>query len=403
MRSDQQYGRIVEQLDLKNYLSTPKNNSLLKLYLESKFNGGFGRIIYDKTIASSRTALKKAITIRKVDSFFRKDFDLISEDEMLKFRDELNADGLKANKTMIERDITKKNVSFRIAQTERALSYRTKCDIRINFIEFYRFIMEYHYQENKAAIDSGNLKALDDITRFFRLKRPSDYNEITVNYISDDEIRTLLGAINNHVLKAMIQMSIMSGARPCEILNVRYGRKHNLYRNNDGNWVICLPQIKRVSYKKFPFVIDMFEDDLCPYLNNLSVNEGDLVFNMTEDTFRKLMLYYTGKYLGKKYSPKILRKTARMIRTNAGYSHDWINKLMGHAPGSKVQGHYLNYQGIKNEMDANDRLKSQQYPSLKRDYEKLRLEMQAQKEQMKEMMDLIIKKGVKNLKDQGLV
>ncbi len=111
---------------------------------------------------------------------------------------------------------------------------------------------------------------------------------------------------------------------------------------------------------------------------------------MTEETIAKLMRHYSTKYLNYKYTPKILRKTARMLRTNAGYSEQWINKLMGHSPASRIQAHYVNHEGIKNEPLANEKLKAQQYPSLKRDYEKIKLEMQAQKEQIKHMKDTIM-------------
>ena len=79
-----------------------------------------------------------------------------------------------------------------------------------------------------------------------------------------------------------------------------------------------------------------------------------------------------------------------MIRSNAGYSTDWINKLMGHSPGSNIQAHYLNYDGIKNEPGANEKLKAQQFPSLKKDYDNIKLQMQAQREQIEHMNKVLL-------------
>ena len=108
------------------------------------------------------------------------------------------------------------------------------------------------------------------------------------------------------------------------------------------------------------------------------------------------MKHYSNKYLKKNYTPKVLRKTARMIRTNAGYTEQWINKLLGHSPGTKVTGHYVNHAGVKNEPIANEKLKAQQYPSIKKEYEKIKLKMQAQEQQMTTMEDKLMTKMAEN-------
>lgn len=377
MNDKQEYELIQDDLKNNKFVSTPKNNKLIFDFLEAKRSGGFERIIF-KTKCGYKTLVKKARNLTKVDQHFKKDFDKITEKELLAYRDLLNDDKIFCDKTLIKWNEQKTKSWFEIVPTNRPLSYRTKEDYKQNFTEFYHFIMEWAYQKTGAEIK--------DITRYFTLVRPSDYKDIKVDFIPDDDLMTLLNNIRNPHFKALVQLSIMSGARPCEIINLRIGKGFNLYKNKENKWIVHLPKIKRISYKKFPFELDMYEDELYPYFNNLKKKEGELVFKMTEGTFRKLMLHYTEKYLGKRYSPKILRKTARMIRTNAGYSHDWINKLMGHAPESRVQGHYLNYEGVKNEPIANEKLKAQQYPSLKKDYEALKLQLQAQKEQMAQLI-----------------
>jgi integrase len=381
----------MAELDSNEYLSTPRNNLLFKEYIKAKFNGGFGRLVYEKAIASKRTAIKKSLCIRKVDHYFRKNFDEITEDEMVIYRDLLNDDKICAQKTKC-----RSSKNFIVEDTGIPLKYRYKCDIKNTLEEFYRFIQEFIYQE------SG--KEFPDIMKYFVLRKPDDYKNIIVDFIPEEDLDKLFGIIPTKNFEAFIKLGIMSAGRPCELISIRFGRSHNLYKNREGKWVIHLPNIKRVSYKKFPFVIDLYQDFLCPYFDSLDLKEGDLVFTYTENSFFRLMREYTKRALGRPYPPKILRKTARMIRVNAGYSTDFINKLMGHAPGSSVISHYLNYEGVKNDNPlAEQKLNEMQYPSLKKDYDKLKLELQAQKEQMKEMMDLILKKGVKSLKDQGIV
>jgi len=380
----EEYKLIQERLDNNTFLSTPRNNKLLYVFLESKLDGGFGRIVY-KNKCDVKTLVKKARNITKIDEYFGKDFDKIEEKDLLKYRNELNNDKIFCDQTIIEWDKSKDKAVFKgykIVKTNKPLSFRTKTDYKQNFVEFYQFIMEYVYQEEE--------KEIKDITKYFNLQRPTYYNEIKVEFISDDDVMTLLNNIKNPQFKALVQLSLMSGARPCEILNIHVGKEYNLYKNKENQWVIHLPKIKRVSYKKFPFIIDMYEDELYPYFNNLRKNNGDKLFKMTNTTFRKLMNHYTTKYLSKAYSPKILRKTARMIRSNAGYSTDWINKLMGHSPGSNIQAHYLNYDGIKNEPGANEKLKAQQFPSLKKDYDNIKLQMQAQREQIEHMNKVLL-------------
>lgn len=382
-------GAIKARCKLRKYLSTPRNNELLLGFLQAKENGGYGRLIFNAVAEVERTFVKKSMNLKKIDAHFSKDFDKITEDEFLAFRDKLNKGDIKANKVTIRwrKENGKPIPEYRITETDRPLAYRTKIDYRANFVEFYKYVIEAHFQAHKEEIQEGRARELPDITKHFKLKRDGDFSPIKVDFIPDDELHTLLNHIYNRDFKALVQLSLMSGARPCEILNVRMGRGYNLYKNKENKWVVHLPRIKKISYAKFPLVVDMYEEDLYPYFENLKVKEGDQVFKTSEATFRKLMRHYSMRNLGKAYPPGVLRKTARMLRTNAGYSHDWINKLMGHAPGSRIQGHYTNYEGIKNEPEANERLKAQQYPSLKRDYEQLKLQQQAQAEEMKRMQE----------------
>jgi hypothetical protein len=369
-----QWKKLEARLEKGTFLSTPFNNKLALLFLKAKENGGYERIVYNHRCIF-QTLIKNARNLARVDGFFKKDFDKINEKELLKYRDLLNDDKVYSYRTRIswvEKKIkgkVKKLPIHKVEKTDKPISYRTKVDIQVTFIKFNEFMREYFYQEKKEE--------LKDITSFFTVRRPTDFKEVTVNYIPDDELHTFLDNIHNRELKSLIQLSLMSGARKCEALSIRYGKSYNLYKNQEGKWIIHLPKIKKISYTKFPFIVDMYEEELCPFFENLCKRDGELVFSITDKTYSRLMNYYSEKHLGKKYTPTVLRKTARMIRTNAGYSHDWINKLMGHAPGSKVQGHYTNYEGIKNEPEANEKLKAQQYPSIKKDYENLKLKIKA--------------------------
>lgn len=373
-----EYDEIVKRLKENTFLSSVRNNKLLMLFLEAKLNGGFERIVYDKLIVK-KTAIKKARNIAKIDDYFKKDFDKLPEKELLNFRDLLNNDEIKCCKTLIEwkQEGNRKTPHYKIIKTGKPLSYRTKKDYVSNFKEFLEFIREYCLK-----IEGKELK---DITKFFKIRQPTDYQEVKVNFIPKQELYTLLNNIKNQHFKALVQLNIMSGARPCEILNIKYGQGYNLYKNTEGKWIIHLPKMKGVSGTKFPFVIDMYEEELYPYFDNLKLKSGDKVFTTTNDSFRSLMKHYSTKYIGKNYTPKILRKTARMMRTNAGNSEQWINKLMGHSPNSNVQAHYVNYKGIETDETAREKLKEQQYPTLKQDYESLKLELNALKERQLEM------------------
>lgn len=386
-KKDKVYNLLIENLKNNQYLSTPRNNKLLLEFIKSKFNGGFGRMIFNSRIADKATAIKKARNIKKFEEHFKKDIEKISEEEFIEFRDLMNNKKVFADKTIIVWN--KGNSQFKIEKTNKCLSFRTMEDYKINFNEFYQFIREYNYQEQLKEIkDKTKIKEMPDNMRYFKVIRPKDHKRVKVNFIPDDELITLLNNIKNRDFKAFVQQSIQSGARICEARNIRFGREHNLYKEK-GKWIIHLPQVKRNSGEKFPFEIDMYEDELVPYYERKTkdLKEGDLVFKYTEATISRLMIHYTTKYIGKKYTGKILRKTARMLRTNAGYSEQWINKLMGHTPGSKVVAAYINQSGIKQEDDANERLKGQQYPGLKKEYENIRLQMKAQQEAMKEMKE----------------
>ena len=379
------YKYIQSKLKFGRYLSTPRNNKLVLEFLKAKFNGSYERLVFEKKANSPKTLIKKAMNIKKIDQYFKKDFDRLTESEILKYRDLMNDNKIFCDKTLIKWKDGKSY--FEIIPTKKPLSYRTKVDYKSNFNEFCKFAREYVYQESK--------KEIPDIMRYFKLTRPEDFEEVVVEFIPDDELHTLLNNIRNRHFKAFVQQSIMAGTRPCEAIRIKYGK--NLYKNKQGRWVIHLPKIKGVSFKKFPIVIDMYEDELIPYYESLKLKKGDLVFKFTEATIRKLMKHYTNKYLRKSYSPKILRKTARMIRTNAGYSEQWINKLMGHSASSRVQGAYVDHNGIKDEPLANEKLKAQQYPGLKKDYRKLRLELKAQEqrhnEEMEQLKKMIIEKA----------
>lgn len=366
------YEEILRKIEKNELLSTPLNNQLLSEFIKAKLNGGYERIQYEKLVGR-KTILKKIRNLARIDQYFKKDFDKITEDEILKLRDDLNNDKIKAWKTIINRKDDK--ISISTEKTEKPLKFRTKKDYSINFKEFYEFVIEYYRVEKN--------KELRNITKYFKIRRSTDYNEIVVKFIPRKELDILLSNITNKQFKIMVQLSIMSSARPCEIVNVKYG--DNLYKNSKEQWIIHLPKIKGVSYKKFPFEIDMFEKELIPYFESLKLKDGELVFKTTDTAFRKMMKEHSLKYLKKIYTPKILRKTGRMYRTNAGYPEQWINKLMGHSPNSKVQQHYTNYEGIENDIDAQNRLRNQMNPDLTTELEKVQLENQAIKKKMIEM------------------
>jgi len=393
MDPDKYYQILEKKLTDGIYLCTKRNNLLLKEFIKAKINGAYERLIFEKRINSSETSIKKCMNIKKFDEYFKKDFDKITEDEILKFRDLMNNDKVLKAKTLIKRKDGKP--CFEVVQTKNPLSYRTKIDYRSNFGEFWKFIIEYDYQEQLKTKKAEEIKELPNIMRYFKLQKPEDYQEVIVEFIPDDDLITLLSNIRNRNFKSYIELSIMSGARPCEAIKIKYGKKYNLYQNKDGKWIIHLPKIKGVSHHKYPVEIDMYEDELIPYFKSLNLKDGDYVFKLTPQTVRRLMKHYTEKYLKHHYSPKILRKTTRMIRTNAKYSEQWINKLMGHSPNSRVLSHYIDHGGIKSEPLANEKLKAQQYPSLKKDYANLQLKMKAQDEKMLEMQQKMDEKEAK--------
>lgn len=383
--------KIMTQLQANTYMSTPKNNKLVHEYLSSKFKGGYGRLIYRRKMTSPMTANKKANTMHMIDKHFKQDFDTITEDDLIEYRDLLNNDKIKATLTKFTADNnpkSKRHVKAVTNNTEEPISFRRKQDYIETFNEFWLFLTEYVYQTERK-------RKLPDITRFFKLQRPAEHEEVKVRFIpfneNNDELNTLLSSLDNRHLKAQIAASIMSCARPCEICSVKFGSEHNLYKNNEGKWVIHKPRVKGVSYKNFPLVLDMYEDILVPYFETQHYNDGDKVFKYNEASFRRLMRYYTKNKLGKEYSPKILRKTGRMIRTQAKYSYDQINKICGHAPGSKVQKHYLNYDGLELDDESETRLKGLQYPNLKREYDEIKQRMAAMEERFNHQMDMLVK------------
>lgn len=179
MNKDKHYLRIMAGLDSNSYLSTPRNNLLFKEYIKAKFNGGYGRLVYEKVIASKRTAIKKSLCIRKVDLYFQKNFDDITEDEMVKYRDQLNDD-----KIFTQRTKCRSFQDFIVEDTDIPLTYRYKCDIKNTLEEFYRFIQEFVYQE------SG--EDFPNIMKFFVLRKPDDYKNIVVDFIPEESLEKIL-------------------------------------------------------------------------------------------------------------------------------------------------------------------------------------------------------------------
>jgi len=99
---------------------------------------------------------------------------------------------------------------------------------------------------------------LQDIMRFFRLKR--DKTRLKIKYMTMEEVLKLKDYIKNGDFKALVLMTIASAGRPCEVIKVKYGE--NVYKNKNGKWVIHLPEVKGVSYQKFPIELQMFDDEL---------------------------------------------------------------------------------------------------------------------------------------------
>ena len=187
---DEEFEMLEQQLEKGIFLSTKFNNDLLLSFIKSKMNGGYGRIVYDKVIGK-RTAIKKSRNIKKVDDFFKKDFKKITETELLHYRDLLNDNKIMKNKTKIIWE--NKKPRYEVVKTKTPLKYRTKDDYKSNFCELYRFYIETIYQKEK--------KDIKDITKFFKIRRPVDFEEVEVKFIPNDEIEILLQNIKNKKFK----------------------------------------------------------------------------------------------------------------------------------------------------------------------------------------------------------
>lgn len=370
--SNKQYAKLLESLQNENYLSTSLNNKLLFLFLKHKQLGRYGRLVFPITMNSERTGLRIALHIKRFDDFFKTDFIELTEDNICKFRDALVDNTIYQNKTIVKWN----NGSYtaKVEKTTKPLSYATKLNLRSILISFAHFLKEYCYQQN--------IPPMDDIMGYFTIPRESDYKDVKVEFIPSNQINELLENIRNKDFKALVMFCLASGARPIEALNTKYGE--NIYKNTEKRYVQHLPCLKRISYRKFPHILNMYEEYLYPYFDR-NYSEGDLVFKITSATFGKLMHHYTEKYLGKRYTPKVLRKTARMIRSNAGYTDDQINKFMGHSPSSKIQDHYTNYEGIEDNPDAGSNLKKVEYVNFKQDQQELKLKLEALQQELLEI------------------
>jgi len=393
-----QYELRLQRLRANGIFKHSDNNKYVLEFVLAKQNGGYKRLNYKLRAESPNSILRLIQHLLRVEDYLDKPFHKVTEKDIVQFRDDLNHDKVFKKKT-----ITKNKKGFvpeiNVVRTKEPLSFDTKRHMRNAWVLFWEFLTEYFYHK-------WNKSQLPDINKFFKLSRGEDYRSVKVDFIPADKLNTFLEGITNRDFKALVMFCLTTGARPIEVINVKMGT--NIYRNEGGEWVQHLPNIKRVSYKKFPFKIFMYEEELVPYFNmkEKQLKTGDKVFNISSQTFYKLMRYYSKKTLGKTYTPKILRKTTRMLLEKTSLSPLEKRKIMGHSPDSTIDLHYTNYDGINLDDVSLGKLTEYTSPTLKQQFDELKLKdlgRDKEVEQLKESQRRLVKILLKEIQSRGKV
>lgn len=380
----------MERLKENKIFSVKANNKFVLEFLNARKNGGYERLMFKKSADSPSTNLRVMQHLIKCEEILSKQFDLVTEDDIQKLRNKLNENALTSKKTSIKK--TKGSFDWKTVQTNKPLSYDTKRQMRNAWLMFWNFLTEYVYQT------SNKKRKLEDVNKYFSLTKDEDYRDYKVEFIPLDRLEFLIQSINAPKFKALIMFSLATGARPVEALRAKLGI--NVYRGEDGEWVQRLPNIKRVSYKKFPFKFFLYRDELTIYLNQVSnkLKHGDVIFDYSYPTFLNMMRYYTKKALGQAYSPKILRKTSRMLLEKTNLSTLQKRKFMGHHPDSKIDQHYANYDGVDIDEESLGNVDKYSSPTLKQELRNLKLKDEGREEKMqslenkqKALMQLLLK------------
>lgn len=378
----------MRSLEKGTMFKLKENNKLVHEYLTAKLNGGYERIVYQRIITLSR-AYKINNMLKLIERYFNKPFTELTEKDMIRFRDDLNNDKVMSEKRKILKKGNKRN----------PLDYGTKEDIVSDFKAFWIFLQEYYEKKGKI---------LPDINRFFRVRRPSDYRELKVDYLSIEQVNKLKQGIRDPQFLSCIYLALMSCARPCEIINVKLG--DNVYKEK-GKWIVYLPRIKGVSYKKYQFVIDIYAEQIIPYLEEClkTKKKGDKIYDYTPAQLRMRVSRLTKKVLKREYSPKILRKTGRMIRHWSHWDTELINKLSGHRAGSDIIQNYINHEGLEVPQTLSDKSQSITNPNLYEDMNNLKSEQTANQEAIKSMQKQIQelekyqKMYIETIKNKGMI
>ena len=307
--------KIYSYLENNTFSKYESDNTLLKAFIDAKFQGNYRHILYDCN-CPEKTIHKNLVVFRKILRNLNKPLEKLTDKDLISLQSKLNQ-----NRILSERD-------------GKPISHSYKYDMVKCFKQFWTFYRAY------AKFELG--KTIEDISEYFRIRKQKNVNRL-VEFLTKEEIEKLASYTQNQKMRALIKLFFETGARTIEILNLK---KYNCEYLN-GRWKIKLPNMKGMSTAKMPIEIDYSHNDFDAWMKTNNFSEDDYIFDYTYDHLRLTFTKLGRKALNRKISPKLFRKSCAMHLVNLDINEQYIKSHMGWSASSKAIAHYISQKAIK--------------------------------------------------------
>ena len=359
--SKKTFNHLYNQLEQEKLYTHKKNNKVIKIYIDAKIKGYYSRLRYNinKPEITCLSNIQKLIYLER---YFNKPLTELTQKDI----DELQRD-LDTNNIYTQNKLNQ--------PIKQPISYGYKKDLIKHLKTFWKFYQLYAKEEEN--------KTIPNITEYIRVKQEEQKE---IEYIDYKEFLEILKVTKNIRQKTFLSIAFETSARPIEILKLK--RKHIKYDEEEKAYLIKLPKEKGTSSNKHTIIIDSFNDTINKYLTQNHFQPEDYIFSYTYNYYRNLIADLGQKAIGKRITPKILRKSNTMYMINQGLTEQYIKAHNGWSSNSKVLEHYISQKGIKKPEHIRSKIRKETHQDYETQLTLLKSEMNKMQNQMKKLSTL---------------
>lgn len=338
--SGMNYDNLIKELENSTFFLHKKTNQMgLELY-KYLTTTDYYDLFNPEPVNKQKNTLQKIFNhLRIIDRHIKKPLDKYDKKDFLGFMEDVRDGKVVRYHTRVEWGLRKgsKAVTGTHIAPHGAITPHTLKKYVMEFKRFWRVYRQYELHNNKRFDHKRFEWGLN--VRPLKVRQVyEDYPYLTVKQIQS--FARSLGD-EEYTVRTLLSVNLMG--RKCEINELTL----NHFDRREEGLFIQLPDLKLNSTRKVPVeVFNFVKDELEPYLERNNFKKNEPIFPTADFSFAIALRRKSEKLLGKRISPKTLRKLGVCVAEQLGYDRADVERIGGWSPNSPVLSHYFKRRGV---------------------------------------------------------